>query len=302
MDINQEEGVKMKYIKKSEFKKANYFGTGFYNFVFAKNMTGKTYMKPLKMIGKQEYFFVNVSFAPGARCFWHIHRGTTGGGQILLCTAGEGWYQEKGKEPVSLTPGMVIDIPTDVEHWHGAKKDSWFSHITIEIGGEGVKNEFVRPVSENEYNALPNLSSVISGGTGFDKENVFGKGHDNDAYAQYFIGKSYLNPKILPVAGRPSVANVTFEPGCRNNWHIHKASSGGGQVLVCTAGEGWYQEEGKKAQSLKPGSIIYIPAGIKHWHGAKKDKWFSHLAVEIPGADAKSQWLEPVSNAEYSKL
>ena len=293
----------MKYTSKTAFKKANYFGTGFPNFLFAKNMTGKTYMKPLKMIGKQDYFFVNVSFAPEARCFWHIHRGTTGGGQILICTAGEGWYQEKGKEAVSLLPGSVIDIPTNVEHWHGAKKDSWFSHITIEIGGEDVKNEFIRPVSEAEYHALPGSSAAVpEGNNAFDKANVFGKGSLNDAYARYFTGNSYLNPRTSQLKGRPSVANVTFEPGCRNDWHIHKASSGGGQVLICTAGEGWYQEDGKKAQSLNPGGIIYIPAGVKHWHGAKKNCWFSHLTVEIPGKDSSTQWLEKVSNQEYAKL
>ena len=237
----------MKYMNKKEFKKANYFGTGIYNFVFAKNMTGRTYMKPLKMIGNKEYFICNVSFSPKARCFWHIHRGKNGGGQILICTAGEGWYQEKGKSPVSLIPGMVVDIPTDVEHWHGAKKDSWFSHITIEIGGDEVKNEFVRPVSNEEYSSLPDENEFIpTGKSNFDKKNVFGKGNSNVDFAKYFIGESFLNPKTNPIKGRPFVANVTFEPGCRNNWHIHKASEGGGQVLICTAGEGWYQEEEKK--------------------------------------------------------
>ena len=99
-----------------------------------------------------------------------------------------------------------------------------------------------------------------------------------------------------------AVANVTFEPGCRNNWHIHHAKKGGGQVLLCTEGEGWYQEEGKEAQSLKHGVVVQIPANVKHWHGAKKDSWFSHIAIEVPGKDTSNEWCEPVSDEEYSKL
>ena len=98
------------------------------------------------------------------------------------------------------------------------------------------------------------------------------------------------------------MANVTFEPKCRNNWHIHHATSGGGQILVCTAGEGWYQEEGKEAVSLTPGTVITIPAEVKHWHGAKKDSWFSHIAVECPGENCKNEWCEPVADEEYDKL
>ena len=136
----------------------------------------------------------------------------------------------------------------------------------------------------------------------FDKENIFGIGKPNDGYAQYFIGNSYLNP--LTEYGKCEVflANVTFEPGCRNNWHIHHATKGGGQLLICTAGEGWYQEEGKEAVSLKPGMVITIPANVKHWHGAKKDSWFSHIAVEVPGEETSNEWCEPVSNEEYEKL
>ena len=110
----------------------------------------------------------------------------------------------------------------------------------------------------------------------FDKENVFGLGEPNVNYAKYFIGNSYLNPLTNPKECNLFLANVTFEPGCRNNWHIHHASFGGGQILICTAGYGWYQEEGKDAISLEPGMVITIPANVKHWHGAKKDSWFSH--------------------------
>ena len=126
-------------------------------------------------------------------------------------------------------------------------------------------------------------------------------GYANTAYAQYFSGESFLNPLTKPETG-VYLANVTFEPGCRNNWHIHHATKGGGELLVCTAGEGWYQEEEKEAVSLVPGTVITIPAEVKHWHGAKKDSWFSHIAVEVPGENCSNEWCEPVSDEEYGKL
>lgn len=135
----------------------------------------------------------------------------------------------------------------------------------------------------------------------FEAINVFGTGNFNEAYAQYFTGKSFLNPLTNP-QGTVFLANVTFEPGCRNNWHIHHAKSGGGQILICTAGEGWYMEENKPHVSLTAGTVITIPAEVKHWHGAKKDSWFSHIAVEVPGEDTSNEWCEPVSDEEYSKL
>lgn len=135
----------------------------------------------------------------------------------------------------------------------------------------------------------------------FEKQNVFGMGNANTAYAQYFSGESFLNPLTKPETG-VFLANVTFEPGCRNNWHIHHATKGGGQLLVCTAGEGWYQEEEKEAVSLVPGTVITIPAEVRHWHGAKKDSWFSHIAVEVPGENCSNEWYEPVSDEEYGKL
>lgn len=121
-------------------------------------------------------------------------------------------------------------------------------------------------------------------------------GAPNDAYAKYFIGQSYLAPVSTE---QVPVFNVTFEPGCRNNWHIHHAKSGGGQILVCVAGRGYYQEEGKEAVEMKPGDCINIPAEVKHWHGAAPDSWFSHLAVEVPGEETSNEWCEPVSDEEY---
>lgn len=136
----------------------------------------------------------------------------------------------------------------------------------------------------------------------FEKENVFGLGEPNVNFAKYFIGNSYLNPLTDMNKTNLFIANVTFEPGCRNNWHIHHAKSGGGQILICTAGSGWYQEEGKEAISLIPGMVITILANVKHWHGAKKGSWFSHLAVEVPGEETSNEWCEAVTDDEYMKL
>lgn len=136
----------------------------------------------------------------------------------------------------------------------------------------------------------------------FDKINVFGLGEPNDTSAKYFIGQSYLNPLTNPKTYNLFLANVTFEPGCRNNWHIHHAKTGGGQLLICTAGSGWYQEEGHEAISLEPGTVITIPANVKHWHGAKKDSWFSHIAIEVPGEGTENEWCEPVNDEEYNNL
>ncbi len=135
----------------------------------------------------------------------------------------------------------------------------------------------------------------------FEKANMFGMGQLNTAYAKYFVGNSFLNPLTNPKEGL-FMANVTFEPRCRNNWHIHHAKRGGGQILICTSGEGWYQEEGKDPISLHEGSVVTIPSNVKHWHGAKKDSWFSHIAIEVPGEETSNEWCEPVSDEEYDKL
>ncbi len=128
---------------------------------------------------------------------------------------------------------------------------------------------------------------------------VFPIGQPNDGFAQYFIGQSYLAPVSASQVG---VFNVTFEPGCRNNWHIHQAEKGGGQILICVAGRGYYQEWGKEPVEMYPGDCINIPAGVKHWHGAAPDSWFSHLAVEVPGENTSNQWLEPVDDSQYAPL
>ena len=135
--------------------------------------------------------------------------------------------------------------------------------------------------------------------TAHENSMIFPIGKPNDGFAQYFIGQSYLAPVSTEQVG---IFNVTFEPGCRNNWHIHHADKGGGQILVCVAGRGFYQEWGKEAVEMRPGDCINIPVGVKHWHGAAPDSWFSHLAVEVPGENGSNEWLEAVDDEQYGVL
>lgn len=128
---------------------------------------------------------------------------------------------------------------------------------------------------------------------------MFPIGEKNETFKKYFTGQSYLEPICQNQVG---IFNVTFEPGCRNYWHIHHAKQNGGQILICVGGRGYYQEKGKKAIEMTPGDCIYIPAGVKHWHGAARDSWFSHLAIEVPGVEISNEWLEPVSDEVYQKL
>jgi alkylhydroperoxidase/carboxymuconolactone decarboxylase family protein YurZ/quercetin dioxygenase-like cupin family protein len=144
----------------------------------------------------------------------------------------------------------------------------------------------------NEIYADDNIKEVHGG--------AFGMGDPNVNFAQYFIGNSYL--KMIGQVSGVGIANVTFEPKCRNNWHIHHASKGGGQILICVEGEGWYQEEGKQAQKLHVGDVVFISPEVKHWHGASADSWFSHIAIEVPGENTSNEWCEPVNDEEYNKL
>ena len=134
--------------------------------------------------------------------------------------------------------------------------------------------------------------------TNLENGGVFGLGEKNP-FGEFFIGQSYL--KLLS-SEQVGICNVTFEPGCRNNWHTHHASKGGGQILLCTGGRGWYQEWGKEPQELHAGDVVNIPPEVKHWHGAAKDSWFIHIAIEVPGDDTSNEWLEPVTDEEYQKL
>lgn len=148
----------------------------------------------------------------------------------------------------------------------------------------------------NAWAVFPMVKKVYQDEKEILGDSLFGRGEPNVAFANYFTGKSYLKTLNTKNIG---IYNVTFEPKCRNNWHIHHK---GGQILLCTDGEGWYQEEGKQALKLTPGSVVYIPAEVKHWHGASKDAWFTHLAIEIPADYATNEWCEPVDDETYNML
>lgn len=147
----------------------------------------------------------------------------------------------------------------------------------------------------NAWAVFPMVREVYAD-TAETPQALFGLGQENVAYSKYFTGKSYLNP--LNKEG-VSIANVTFEPKCRNFWHIHHK---GGQILLCTNGQGWYQEFGKPARSLSAGDVVYIAPEVKHWHGASKDSWFSHIAIEVPSVGGSTEWCEEVTDEEYMKL
>ena len=186
------------------------------------------------------------------------------------------FHMQKAKAN-GVTKTEIAEILTQLAFYSGWPKAWAAFYIAKEVWAEDI--------GENSLEA-------------FSKESIFPIGDPNDAFAQYFTGRSYLYPVVT--SGVP-VFNVTFEPSCRNNWHIHKAEKGGGQILLCTAGRGWYQEECKKAQALKPGDSVYIAPGIKHWHGAAADSFFSHLAIEVPGEGTGNEWLEPVDDKDYPK-
>lgn len=174
--------------------------------------------------------------------------------------------------------------------------------ITIAILSSlhGTESQLASHIAVGKHNGLTDaqIDAVrhIAGGHSL---SPFALGQPNDAYAQYFSGQSYLNPLSTEQVG---VYNVTFEPTVRNNWHIHHAEKGGGQILIVTGGRGYYQEWGKPARELKAGDTVNIPANVKHWHGAAKDSWFQHLAVEVPGEGTRNEWLEPVSDEDYGRL
>lgn len=216
---------------------------------------------------------------------------------------GEVWSRE---DRLSLKMRSIITVTALVSK--GMVDSSFQYHLATARQNGVTKSEMAEILTHlafyagwpNAWAAFRIAVKVYRDDAGTDG-GLFGLGEPNDAYANYFVGQSYLNPLTDPKQ-TVLVANVTFEPGCRNNWHIHKAKTGGGQLLLCTNGRGWYQEWGKEAQELHPGDVVTIPAGVKHWHGAAKDSWFSHLAVEVPGEQTASEWLEPVDAEAYDAL
>ncbi len=155
--------------------------------------------------------------------------------------------------------------------------------ISANLAFAGIKKEKTTVLTKEEY----------------QKTIMFPIGNPNDAYKQYFTGQSYISPIST---SQVKMFNVTFEPKCRNNWHIHKAKSGGGQILIAIGGRGYYQEWGKDPIEMKAGDVINIPANVKHWHGSAPDSWFSHIAVEVDGTETENVWLEAVDDEQYSKL
>lgn len=220
---------------------------------------------------------------------------------------GEVWDQDaidiKTKCIVTVTTLMASGITdASLAHHlanakaHGVSRDeivAVVTHAAMYCGwpkGWAVFRMIKEVWGEDEQNSA--TSSNVPQGL----SDIFPMGEPNDAYAQYFIGRSWLAPLGDPQLG---AANVTFEPGCRNNWHAHHK---GGQVLICVAGRGWYQEWGKPAQELHPGDVVSIPPEVKHWHGAARDSWFQHIALAVPAEGASAEWLEPVTDKEYAQL
>lgn len=218
---------------------------------------------------------------------------------------GEVWSRE---DKLSLKLRSIVTITSLISK--GIVDNALTYHLTTARQNGVTKTEMAEILTQiafyagwpNAWAAFRQAKEVYKEDCGGEEHGgFFGLGNPNTDFAQYFIGNSYLNPLTNP-GKTVFIANVTFEPGCRNNWHIHHATSGGGQILICVDGEGWYQEEGKKAQSLKPGDVVTILAGVKHWHGAKKNSWFSHLAVECPGENTSNEWLGSVTDEIYNHL
>lgn len=217
---------------------------------------------------------------------------------------GEVWSRE---DKLSLRDRSLITVVALISS--GVIDSSLKFHI-LNAKNNGVsKEEFAEAITHiafyvgrpKAWAALRMAKEIYEENDDIKHGGIFGLGEENKAYEKYFVGKSYL--KLLSDPKDPiAISNVTFEPGCRNNWHKHNAKKGGGQVLICVDGYGYYQEEGKEAINLKPSDIVEIKPGVKHWHGARKDSWFSHLAFEIPGEETSNEWLEQVSDEEYSKL
>lgn len=209
---------------------------------------------------------------------------------------GEVWNDE------TLTPRERSMIVLSIFMGRGLMDSSLEHHISYAKENGLTKEEFAALVTQGGFYAgWPTAWGLFNRGkAAFEKPQTleqFAKtldypiGEPNDAYAQYFSKRSWLAPLA---GGNLPMSNVTFEPGCKNNWHIHHASKLGGQTLICVGGRGWYQEWGKEPVEMTKGTVIEIPANVKHWHGAADDSWFAHIAISNPGEDTSTEWLEPV--------
>ena len=191
-----------------------------------------------------------------------------------------------------ITRVEIAEAITHLAFYAGWPKAWAAFRLAKEVWNESEANGAAAETAAEQTGA----STDISDKTRFEQELMFPLGEPNTAYAAYFTGKSYLH--AWGDANLP-FANVTFEPGCRNHWHIHKAAKGGGQLLIGVAGRGWYQAEGQAPQEILPGTVIYIPANVKHWHGAAENSWFAHLAFSVPGEQTETLWLEAVTDDVY---
>ncbi len=260
---------------------------------FSSVFTGKSYLSTL--VPNEDIFnspsFSNVTFEPCTRTDWHSHDG----GQILLVTEGEGLYQEEGKQAVFMKPGDVIMAKPGVKHWHGASKDSWFAHIAISTNPNTSSVNWQEKVSDEEYNKAFD-DAKKSDMHKNDTKHIFPVGELNPM-SDVFTGISYLSTLVPTddIFNCPFIANVTFEPCTRTDWHSHD----GGQILLVTEGKGLYQEEGKEHVVMKPGDIIMAEPGVKHWHGAGKNGQFAHISVSTNPDNSKVNWQEKVSDEEY---
>ena len=196
-------------------------------------------------------------------------------------------YHLQSAKNNGVTKAEMAEIITQLGFYAGWPKAWAAFNLAKEVYDE-------RTVENTEQSECATVSLAT-----IKETSMFPVGGENVNYAQYFDGKSYLEMLSLE---QVIVGNVTFEPGCRNHWHIHHAEKGGGQMLLVTAGRGWDQGWGKAAQELKTGDVVHIPANVKHWHGAAKDSAFQHLAIEVPGEDTSNEWCEPVEAKEYDKL
>ena len=215
---------------------------------------------------------------------------------------GEVWSRE---DKLSLRDRCIVTVTALMAK--GITDNSIKYHIENAKNHGVTKTEMVEIITHaafyvgwpNAWAVFPMVGEAYAEEKDGCSDSLFGLGEPNVNFAQYFIGNSYLKPLNVKGVG---VFNVTFEPKCRNNWHIHHAEKGGGQILVCVAGRGFYQEWGKTPICMTAGDVVNIPAGVKHWHGAAPDSWFSHLVVEVPGENTHTEWCEPVSNEDYANI
>ena len=212
---------------------------------------------------------------------------------------GEVWSRE---DKLSLRDRCMITVVALISK--GITDSSLEYHIRNAKNHGVTKTEMVEMITHiafyvgwpNAWAVFPMVREIYTQETQDASDSLFGLGEPNKAYDRYFTGNSYLKPLNIHGVG---VYNVTFEPQCRNNWHIHHK---GGQILLCTDGEGWYQEWQHPAGKLHPGDVVYIAPEVKHWHGAARDEWFTHVAIEIPAEGGSNEWLEPVTDQQYSAL